>query len=340
MFQVALLAIVGHHLYGLVRFRNVNVEQFRTAIENWRKWSSRTLLVAWVVSSLLGGACLCNAPEANDNLQLSFETLYVSVVLLQDVASPGSRIAIHTLLRALGVYFLCLVTQQMVYVGEFRALPTLPPDRSTTPLPGPINGTVVVADVCDLTAPHADPFCTVPLELCTAAMIWWAASPVFVDVLHTASIPGVFVALRSKRNKLDRTLLLFAICLLIWEAPICGSAPAYNYLLLGIGAVVALMIARGVFCDPWAARTDSLPAVSAAPTLQDCPICMQAMQAGDDACETPCAHAFHRDCLEEWVRDGHESCPMCRADIFRRSQSAGRQQPPEAVVAPNVPETV
>ncbi|KAI1341578.1 hypothetical protein F5Y15DRAFT_361087 [Xylariaceae sp. FL0016] len=46
----------------------------------------------------------------------------------------------------------------------------------------------------------------------------------------------------------------------------------------------------------------------------DCSICIENMNAGDEAMVLPCAHWFHEDCVSAWLKL-HDSCPICRAPV-------------------------
>ncbi len=47
-----------------------------------------------------------------------------------------------------------------------------------------------------------------------------------------------------------------------------------------------------------------------------CSICLEALFASNVTMNVPgCPHSYHRDCIIEWVRRGHISCPVCRGDI-------------------------
>lgn len=46
-----------------------------------------------------------------------------------------------------------------------------------------------------------------------------------------------------------------------------------------------------------------------------CMICMDGYRHGDVVCKTRCAHIFHKDCVEEWMKK-HNRCPLCRKDLF------------------------
>ncbi len=43
----------------------------------------------------------------------------------------------------------------------------------------------------------------------------------------------------------------------------------------------------------------------------DCAICTQSLTVT----KTDCSHNFHSSCLDEWVLDKSDSCPLCRKRI-------------------------
>ncbi|XP_058069168.1 RING-H2 finger protein ATL65 [Magnolia sinica] len=50
---------------------------------------------------------------------------------------------------------------------------------------------------------------------------------------------------------------------------------------------------------------------------RDCAVCLLEFEENDCVRTLPaCAHAFHVDCIDIWLRS-HASCPLCRAGIFR-----------------------
>ncbi|KAJ4965054.1 hypothetical protein NE237_016903 [Protea cynaroides] len=50
---------------------------------------------------------------------------------------------------------------------------------------------------------------------------------------------------------------------------------------------------------------------------RDCPVCLIEFEDNDYVRTLPvCAHAFHVDCIDMWLRS-HANCPLCRAGIFR-----------------------
>ncbi len=57
------------------------------------------------------------------------------------------------------------------------------------------------------------------------------------------------------------------------------------------------------------------------PVQQTC-FCQEDFKTGDTLHFMPCDHAYHKDCLLNWLKL-HNSCPNCRAEI-----------PGESVVSP------
>ena len=49
----------------------------------------------------------------------------------------------------------------------------------------------------------------------------------------------------------------------------------------------------------------------------DCVICMEGFKPGDTLTVLKCNpnHYFHNHCIESWVKEGKNTCPICRAPI-------------------------
>jgi hypothetical protein len=43
-----------------------------------------------------------------------------------------------------------------------------------------------------------------------------------------------------------------------------------------------------------------------------CSICQENYDPSVDVTILPCNHYFHRDCIEQWLRNYHHKCPVCR----------------------------
>jgi hypothetical protein len=58
------------------------------------------------------------------------------------------------------------------------------------------------------------------------------------------------------------------------------------------------------------------------PEEQCCPICLKDYQVDEEIAFSPnsnCSHAFHRECIEEWLLR-HEECPCCRYNYLDSSR--------------------
>lgn len=56
--------------------------------------------------------------------------------------------------------------------------------------------------------------------------------------------------------------------------------------------------------------------LKAVPTdCSECPICLEEFYVGDEVRGLPCAHNFHVDCIDQWLRL-NVKCPRCRCSVF------------------------
>lgn len=47
-----------------------------------------------------------------------------------------------------------------------------------------------------------------------------------------------------------------------------------------------------------------------------CAVCQGEVGEGDEIKELrECLHSFHKDCLDDWVEEGHCTCPLCRSEF-------------------------
>ncbi|RLM58530.1 hypothetical protein C2845_PM18G13810 [Panicum miliaceum] len=48
-----------------------------------------------------------------------------------------------------------------------------------------------------------------------------------------------------------------------------------------------------------------------------CVICIEEYERGERCFVMPgCAHMFHRECMQKWLRQGNPTCPICRATLL------------------------
>ncbi|KAH9720161.1 RING-type domain-containing protein [Citrus sinensis] len=56
--------------------------------------------------------------------------------------------------------------------------------------------------------------------------------------------------------------------------------------------------------------------LKAVPTdCSECPICLEEFHVGNEVRGLPCAHNFHIECIDEWLRL-NVKCPRCRCSVF------------------------
>ncbi|KAL6010983.1 hypothetical protein ACLOJK_001427 [Asimina triloba] len=56
--------------------------------------------------------------------------------------------------------------------------------------------------------------------------------------------------------------------------------------------------------------------LKAVPTdCSECPICLEEFRVGNEVRGLPCAHNFHVECIDEWLRL-NVKCPRCRCSVF------------------------
>ncbi|KAI5285054.1 hypothetical protein KEM52_002613 [Ascosphaera acerosa] len=66
--------------------------------------------------------------------------------------------------------------------------------------------------------------------------------------------------------------------------------------------------------------------LGASDTSLACPICTEDFQKGETLRVLPCNHRFHADCVDPWLVNVSGTCPLCRVDLNRTSQTEGSIQ--------------
>ena len=69
-------------------------------------------------------------------------------------------------------------------------------------------------------------------------------------------------------------------------------------------------------------------------THDPCAICCEVLDVKEEATVLPCGHSFHSPCVGQWM-DGHNLCPMCKAEIVIRvpeKTPIGKREAPFAKV--------
>ena len=49
--------------------------------------------------------------------------------------------------------------------------------------------------------------------------------------------------------------------------------------------------------------------------FQNCVICMEKYEINNEVKTLPCFHLFHKDCIDQWLKAGNDSCPICKNKI-------------------------
>mmetsp|Transcript_110001 Transcript_110001/g.328859 ORF Transcript_110001/g.328859 Transcript_110001/m.328859 type:complete len:353 (-) Transcript_110001:47-1105(-) len=95
------------------------------------------------------------------------------------------------------------------------------------------------------------------------------------------------------------------------------GAPA-GALLVAAQAVQELLQAAGVATGTkvWQVRAKVPPEVELpeGASRRNCTICLESMEPGQRCCRPPCLHAFHGDCLRQWLRQS-PTCPICKLSL-------------------------
>ncbi|KAM3139429.1 hypothetical protein pb186bvf_008454 [Paramecium bursaria] len=95
--------------------------------------------------------------------------------------------------------------------------------------------------------------------------------------------------------------------------------------VLGFFFVIALLIC--VFLKFFRTRQDyEIREQRLSQDEQDCPICLLPLDQNIEIIvRTDCFHFFHRDCLQQWFKYDHKTCPKCR-QIQERASTVVRLQ--------------
>ena len=49
--------------------------------------------------------------------------------------------------------------------------------------------------------------------------------------------------------------------------------------------------------------------------FQKCVICMEKYEINDEVKTLPCFHLFHKSCIDQWLKSGNDTCPICKNKI-------------------------
>eukprot|EP01031_Cornospumella_fuschlensis_P037682 gene37682-45777_t len=79
---------------------------------------------------------------------------------------------------------------------------------------------------------------------------------------------------------------------------------------------------------------DSIPVITITEEHSNvtCPICLNELVVGESARSLSCAHIFHQQCVDEWLRV-NATCPTCRKPLVDPPQQASTPQSPATTPA-------
>ncbi|KAL5826155.1 hypothetical protein ACOSQ4_017952 [Xanthoceras sorbifolium] len=64
----------------------------------------------------------------------------------------------------------------------------------------------------------------------------------------------------------------------------------------------------------------------------ECAVCLNTIEEGEEIRELRCAHLFHSECLDRWVRYKHVTCPLCRVPLASTRSAATMEFGTQVVV--------
>jgi len=61
-------------------------------------------------------------------------------------------------------------------------------------------------------------------------------------------------------------------------------------------------------------------------TNESCPICLEKFEEMTKIKLLPCDHGFHKGCIEPWIADHQDSCPICRQTVLDKLEGEKRER--------------
>jgi len=61
-------------------------------------------------------------------------------------------------------------------------------------------------------------------------------------------------------------------------------------------------------------------------TNASCPICLENFEEKTKIKLLPCDHGFHKGCIEPWIADNKDSCPICRQTVLDKLERDKREK--------------
>lgn len=146
----------------------------------------------------------------------------------------------------------------------------------------------------------------------------------------------------------------YFVTIVFWASVMCANILAG--ILIFWSSVIAALLGASMFCPRWLnslfsmrreddfddiqnyhfdhdevlRRVKRVPFSSVLIDMgdsRDCTICFEAFEENVEVIQLKCSkkHIYHFDCLQEWIKRGRETCPICRQEIQPQSSRASIQ---------------
>lgn len=157
---------------------------------------------------------------------------------------------------------------------------------------------------------------------------WLSSSPALaLFVVYSFFVPQIVYSFKmTGRRKNDNMfvvlttlsrvspLLYFGMC----EGNFLGIKKGYIYQIIAVYVVVQMVVivlqnfVGGTLF--WPSFGHAYDYLQVPPPNSECTICLSRIPDDEEAMVTPCGHAYHKECLLQWMNERLE-CPVCRAPL-------------------------
>ena len=59
----------------------------------------------------------------------------------------------------------------------------------------------------------------------------------------------------------------------------------------------------------------------------NCTICLDNFELNQGYRTLHCGHSFHKKCIDKWLREGSQECPICRANAWEKNKKENEGTP-------------
>lgn len=103
----------------------------------------------------------------------------------------------------------------------------------------------------------------------------------------------------------------------------CGAMFIFsNILTIIISISIIVYLYKNLNMEDYRSAANIFINVSKNPDLIDtCVVCLENFDTDSSLAELKCGHNYHFNCLEEWIKCGHEECPLCRVKIESKKEA-------------------